>query len=226
MRSYLPLSTGFLWGRGLSPPTPHNSVTLHHADDNLTFPPERSQCLVTHGSETEPISKQRENFAPSGPQLRPVILQLMRCFSSTTLACSRAFNQWRSFYPLTGKLIDSPWTFPGVYDLEMTVMVILLSSDQNRVACPLGKTQLGRGWSASQRQSGASLLTLHLVACPCKTLSLYLDISTFLILSEQDALDSQCNTAKPESNFVHIWMYSILAPIWSISHKMLLGHFP
>lgn len=159
------MPAGFLWGRGANPTTPCSRGTLNHVFADLTFPP------VTHGSETEAISKWRENFAPSGPQLSPVIPQLMKCFSSTLLAGSKAFNQWRSFYPLTGKLIDSPWPFPGVYDLEMTVRVTPLSSDRNRAACLSEEARLGRGWSASQRQAGASLLTLHLPACPCETWS-------------------------------------------------------
>lgn len=165
MRTFLPCLQASCGGGGLIPPTPGSSGTLNHAAADLTFPP------VTQGSETEAISKRRENFAPSGPQLRPVIPQLMKWFSSTILACSRAFNQWRSFYPLTGKLIDSPWPFPGVYDLEMTVRVTPLSSARNRAACLSEEARLDRGWSASQRQAGASLLTLHLLAWPYKTLS-------------------------------------------------------
>lgn len=46
------LSTDFLWGRGLSPPTPHGSATLCHTAADLTPSlPERSQCPVTQGSE-------------------------------------------------------------------------------------------------------------------------------------------------------------------------------
>lgn len=169
MRAFLPCLQVSCGGGVLIPPTPCSSGTLNHAAADLTPPPPP----VTHSSETEAISKRRENFAPSGPQLRPVIPQLMKCFSSTMPACSRAFNQWRSFYPLTGKLIDSPWPFPGVYDLEMTVRVTPLSSDWNRAACLSEEARLGRGWSASQRQAGASLLTLHLPACPCKTLNTF-----------------------------------------------------
>lgn len=119
---------------------------------------------------------------------------------------------------MTGKLIDSPWPFPGVYDLETTVMVTLRSSDQNRAACPPGETQLDRGWSASQRQAETSLLTLHLLACPGKTLSLYPDVSTF-----QSCQNSQRDTVKHENNSAHIWIYSNSAVTSSVHLEYFTG---
>lgn len=125
---------------------------------------------------------------------------------------------------MTGKLIDSPWPFPEVYDLEMTGMV---PSEWNRVACPSWGDSAGRGWSASQRQASVSILTLHLLACPCKTTCLYPDISTFRSCQHRDGPDMQCDIVKHENESAHTWIYSLLKSSLAPSEAVyrLSGHF-